>query len=77
MIAVYKMLLGQPAEHRRLGKRGVGGCMAQLPLVGQGLLVIEVLRAHWDTTLGGDPLEEFKARRRYFYKALKPPLRVR
>jgi len=46
MIAVYKMLLGQPAEHRRLGKRGVGGCMAQLPLVGQGLLVIEVLRAH-------------------------------
>jgi hypothetical protein len=64
MTAVYKVLLGEPAENRRLGKPGVGGGMAQLPLVGQGLLIIEALRAHSDTTLGRIPLEEFSARHR-------------
>lgn len=77
MTAVYKILLGEPTEHRRLGKRGVGGGMAQLPVVGQGLLIIDALRAHSDTTLGRTPLEEFSVRRRYAYKALRSTPRVR
>ena len=54
-----------------------GWGMAQLPVVGQGLLIIDALRAHSDTTLGRTPLEEFSVRRRYVYKALRSTPRVR
>jgi hypothetical protein len=43
--------------------------MAQQPLVGQGLLIIEASRSHSlrHTTLGRTPLDEWSARRRDLY----------
>ena len=43
--------------------------MAQRPLMGQGLFLIEALRSHTPryTTLGRTPLEELSTRRRYLY----------
>jgi hypothetical protein len=41
--------------------------MAQQPLVGQGLLIIEASRSHSDTTLGRTPLDECTARRTDLY----------
>jgi hypothetical protein len=38
--------------------------MAQQPLVGQVLLIIEASRSHSDTTLGRTPLDEWSARRK-------------
>jgi hypothetical protein len=43
-------------------------CMAQQPLVGQGLLIIEASRSHFrHITLGRTPLDEGLARRRDLY----------
>jgi hypothetical protein len=41
--------------------------MAQQPLLGQGLIIIEASRSHRHTTLGRTPLEEWSARRRDLY----------
>jgi hypothetical protein len=41
--------------------------MAQRPVMGLGLLIIEALQSHSDTTLGRTPLDECSARRRDLY----------
>jgi hypothetical protein len=41
--------------------------MAQKPLVGQGLLVVDAWRSHSDITLGMNPLDEWSAQHRDLY----------
>ena len=41
--------------------------VGQQPPVGQDLLIIEVSRSHWDTTIGRTPLHEWSAWRRDLY----------
>jgi hypothetical protein len=41
--------------------------MVQQPLMGQGLLIIDVLRSQTHTAVGRTPLDEWSARRRDLY----------